>query len=75
MEFYPVELFLVGDASEHQLQIKASVNEDVEQVDKRVRSHQMVFMQDFWRKKAERAELLIMICNAFQLLWYKKIGR
>ena len=47
VEVYPVELFLVGDASEDQLHIKASVNEVVEQVDRRVTSHQMVFMQVF----------------------------
>lgn len=49
VEFYPVELFLVGDASEDRLQIKASVNKVVEQIDKRVTGHQMVFMQDFRR--------------------------
>lgn len=44
-----MELFLVGDASEDRLQIKASVNKVVEQIDKRVTGHQMVFMQDFRR--------------------------
>lgn len=44
-----MELFLVGDASEDRLQIKASVNKVVEQIDKRVTGHQTVFMQDFRR--------------------------
>lgn len=56
LEFHPLKLFLVADGSEDQLQTKASVNEVVEQVDKRVTSHHTVFMQDF-RRNLRRKEL------------------
>lgn len=53
-----------------------SLSEAVEQVDqKKKKKSDDINARLLEKFEADRAELQIVICNAFQLLWYKKIGR